>query len=442
MKTNADFELASFEVRDVRLGSTTVLRDGVLTIDADELRTRLLEDNEWFSDITVDIVHPGESARIVHVVDVVEPRVRVSEAGTDFPGMVGPPGTVGRGRTHRLHGVAVTEAAEPVPGEPIYWRESIVEMGGEGARYCPFSKLHNVVLTFTAKPERFAGQGSMENVITGAPEAVEYGKAVRVAGLKAAVYLAQTTVGQEPDHVSTYSLDRNGHNGLPRVAYLFQLTMPFIYGEIPPGGGIHAGPSSLPTMITPSEVLDGSMVNSFTAIASNGDTTYLLQNHPVIEELYRRHGTDLDFVGVVLYSFGDSVRTKERISSYAANLATFLRADGVVMNYIGGGHPIVDVMLTCQKLEQRGIKTTLLLPEMAVNPEDSGHVHYVREANAIVSTGNYEQIVDLPPVSKTLGGTAILQDDRPAAGALKVPLRYILGSTHVMGGTPLRGRGY
>src|SRR5207302_182921 len=99
----------------------------------------------------------------------------------------------------------------------------------------------------------------------------------------------------------------------------------------------------------------------------------------------------------------------------------------------GGGHPIVDVMMTCEKLEKRGVKTTLLLMEMAVNPEDSGHVHYVRQADAIVSTGNYEQIVQVGKMSRVLGGTHILESGDDAAGSFSVALRNVLGSTSQFG---------
>jgi glycine reductase len=314
-------------------------------------------------------------------------------------------------------------------------------MAGEGAKYSPFARLINVVLSFQPKRERFRTAEPLENIMTGTPEAAEYGRAVRIAGLKAAVYLAEVTKALEPGQVERYAL--NGEmNDLSKVVYVYQMQSPFVYGEVAPAGGAIAGAAHLPTIIHPNEILDGALVNSFTVIACMREVTYLIQNHRLIQELYWRHGRELDFGGVVLYTNGDSVKTKDRLSSYVANLATLLEADGAVLNYLGGGHPIVDVMMTCEKLEKRGVKTTLLLMEMAVNPEDSGHVHFVREADAIVSTGNYEQRVELGPMPRVLGGSRILETNEEAAGPLNVPLRHILASTHQFGGGTLRGRGY
>lgn len=86
------------------------------------------------------------------------------------------------------------------------------------------------------------------------------------------------------------------------------------------------------------------------------------------------------------------------------------------------------------------MKTTLLLMEMAANPEDSGFVHYVREADAIVSTGNYEQMIDLAPMARVCGGSEILETGDKASGPLNVPLRRMLGSTHQFGGSYIQGQ--
>jgi glycine reductase len=313
-------------------------------------------------------------------------------------------------------------------------------MAGEGAKYSPFARLINVVLSFQPKRERFRATESLQNVFDGTPEAVEYGRAVRIAGLKAAVHLAEVTKGHEPDHVETYALTKEAKERLPRVVYLFQGSSPYVYGAIVPGTGAAAGP--LPTIIHPNEILDGALVNSGTRIACMREATYLMQNHAVIHKLYEDHGKDLDFLGVIFYTNGKNLKTKDRLSSYAANLAILLRAEGAILNYLGGGHPIVDVMMTCEKLEKRGVKTTLLLMEMAANPEDSGHVHFVREADAIVSTGNYEQALALEAMPKVLGGTRILESGSDASGPLSVNLRQILGSTHQFGGSYLRGQVY
>ena len=102
----------------------------------------------------------------------------------------------------------------------------------------------------------------------------------------------------------------------------------------------------------------------------------------------------------------------------------------------------MDVMLLCQKCEQQGIKTTLLNPEMARTKTESGFVHIVPEADAIVSTGNYEMPITLPPADKVLGGTALAAAEVDASGELQVPLRYIFNATSTQGHSKLIGVQY
>lgn len=53
-------------------------------IDPQELRALVLEDSH-FADVQVHLVKPGESVRIIHV---VEPRFKVAGPGGVFPGFV------------------------------------------------------------------------------------------------------------------------------------------------------------------------------------------------------------------------------------------------------------------------------------------------------------------------------------------------------------------
>ena len=427
-------EVETFNVTSVEIGSKTELVDGRLTINVEEMKSKLLG-SDLFEDIEIEIVRPGDNTRLIHVIDVVEPRTRVSDPDTDFPGLLSVATGVGSGITNRLSGVAVVTVGDAVPGEPTYWREAVIDMAGEVAALCPFSSLINVVVTFQPRLSRFPDSSLGDNVLEGSKLAVAYNREMRLAGLRAAVYLASAAAAQEPDSVATYELSATDPN-LPGVVFLFQMQAPYVYGEMPSLDG----PGHLPTVIHPNEILDGALVNSFTVIACMRECTFDLQNHPVVDELYRRHGSDLRLKGVVLYSAGDSVNTKQRMSTYAANVASLLGAEGAVLNYLGGGHAMVDFMLVCQKLEQRGVKTVLVSPEMAVNPEDSGFVHFVREADAIVSTGNYEQLIELPEVDRVIGGTNLFGSDAAASAAQRIPLRLILGSTNQFGSTTLRGR--
>ena len=433
-------EVGWFDVDDVRAGAETALDGGVLTVDLEELEGLLAD--EAFASVSVQIARPGESVRIINAIDAVEPRIKVEPAGADFSGMLGAPGQAGRGAANALAGVAVVETAPPVPGEPVYWREAVFDMAGPAARYSPFSELINVVVSCEPTRELLDSGGRPVNLFEGTPEAVEYNKAVRLAGLKAARRLAEAALGREPDRRSVYDLAPLPDNGLPAVVYLYQLAIPYLHGEIAPGAGAIGGSAHLPTPIHPNELLDGALVCGWNAIACMRELTYTVQNHPIVEDLYARHGKDLDFRGVVLFTNGDTRASKERLAGHAANLAVMMGAEGALINYAGGGHPAVDAMMICRNLERRGVPTTMLSMEMAAQPGESGFVHFVKEADAIVSTGNYEERVAFGPVDRVIGGDSFILIEGDPAGGFEAPLAVVLASTHQFGGVRIRGEEY
>jgi glycine reductase len=221
---------------------------------------------------------------------------------------------------------------------------------------------------------------------------------------------------------------------LPRVAYSCQVLFHLLYGE---------ALGWQPTFLHPNEFLDGVLVNTHNTVASTRDATYVLQNHPVIHELYRLHGKELNFFGVLVYRAQiRSLVDKERTTGYAAKLLRMAGVDGLLMTWTGSGNPGVDTMLLCQNCEQQGITTTIINVEMARTPEDTGFVHFVPEADAIVSAGNYETSIVLPQMEKVIGGTRIMGADLEASGSLPVSLRYLHGSTNVMGAGRLAGVPY
>jgi glycine reductase len=428
-------EVGTFYVKDVVFSDHTGFLDGVLAVNRDEVRDLVLQDRR-FSDVEVHLVRPGESTRIINLLDVVEPRYKVSGPGNVFPGLVGSAITVGQGRTHRLAGLAVMETSEPLMQEPGFWRDAILDMSGPGAAHNLFANTLNLVLALKPKtdftPEELA-QLRLTNYNRGSPWVQEYHRAVRAAGMKVAAYLAEATKALSPDQVAVYELAQVDST-LPRVAYSCQVLFHLLYGALV---------GWQPTFVHPNEFMDGVLVNPHNTVASTRDATYVLQNHPVIHELYRLHGKELNFCGVLVYR--GQIRTledKQRTTDYAARLLRMVGIDGLVMTWTGSGNPGIDTMLLCQKCEQQGIKTTIINVEMARTPEDPGFVHFVPEADALVSAGNYERSIVLPPVEKVIGGTRLMEPGLEAAGALQVPLRYLHGSTNVMGATKLAGVPY
>src|SRR2546421_6583676 len=88
-------EVGSIHVDNLDFGARTALHDHTLVVDRDEIRRLVLEDTH-FAGVDVQIARPGDSVRIIHALDVVEPRWKVAGPGGVFPGFVSPPTTVGR----------------------------------------------------------------------------------------------------------------------------------------------------------------------------------------------------------------------------------------------------------------------------------------------------------------------------------------------------------
>ena len=286
-------ELASFQVDNVALAPETHLSNKTLFVSEGELKDHLLPD-PFIQDIRIDVARPGESARIVNAIDVVEPRAKASGAETVFPGRLGPPMQVGSGTTNRLAEMAVVGTAEPFVGEE-YWyaREAIIDMSAAGAAYSPFSETVNLVLHFIPRPggeELDPARRKQFVVDTRTREAENRMKATRNLTLKAARFLAEKVKGMIPDYTRTYELGPVDPS-LPGVVYLCKSLSAGIYGSF-------STTRKWVVPMHPNEMMDGAVVNFGFLIAANfRDCTYAYQRNAVVEELYSRHGVDLQFSG-------------------------------------------------------------------------------------------------------------------------------------------------
>ena len=406
-------EVGSVHVRDVQLGAPTALDDdGVLTVDPEAVRAMILEDPH-FSDAQVTVARPGESIRLVNVLDVVEPRWKVSGAGGVFPGFASPVVAVGAGRTHRLAGVAVVEISEPVPGESMVFRERLIDMRGPGADLSPFGRTLDVVLRLVPNPACFPpGSERVTDVLSGGPEAAEYTTAVQSAGIKVAAHLARASAAIAPGEVEAFELSP-ASPALPRVVCVLQTLSlaPFIYGV--------RTPLTHGTLMHPNEFFDGAVVPWSRGYSG---ATYLEQNHRILTDLCRRHGRDLRFLGCLL--FGGTTTTtaeKEACAVGVARLAGLLGADAALFVGVNGSNHAVDLMLAVQKCERAGIRTTLVYNDVGDGADDPGFIFAVPEADAIVNAGSRAQRVALPRMERVIGGDATLDPGSERT----VPMRYL-----------------
>ena len=364
--------------------------------------------------------------RITPVKDAIQPRYKIEGCGQVFPGMVSDVESVGEGKTLVLEGAAVVTC-----GRIVGFQEGIVDMSGKGSEYTPFSKTCNVVLVF--EPQ--------EGI-----EVYAYEKACRLAGLKAAMYLAKCVYesGGTPDKTETYEIppftrSMNAFPGLPKVAYLYMLQTQgllhdtYVYG-------IDAK-RILPTMIHPNETMDGAIVSGNCVSACDKNSTYVHQNNPVIRSLYERHGKDINFVGVIITNENVTLADKRRSSSYAVKIAGMFGVDGLVISEEGFGNPDADLIMNCHKAEKAGIKTVLITDEFAGRDAASQSLaDAAPEANAVVTAGNANMIVVLPPMERVIGFTEYVNviaggfdGSLKPDGSIEVELQAITGATCELG---------
>ena len=378
-------DLGNIHIKNVCFGARTALDSYVLSIDRQEL-TALLAQEPLFERVEVELAHPGESCRILRVLDVLEPRYRLN--GPNFPGALDGNGLVGEGETRALKNVSVVETDQLATKS-----RSIIDMSGPAAEYSPIGNTYNVILVPHPKP---------------GVDQDDYRLAVKKAGLKAATYLASSAKSVAPDETQTFELPpvaaNHGPKNLPRIAYVFpmhshqhptQQKETVFYGSNIQG--------FMPTIVHPNEILDGALMFSYSAF------TWFAQNHPVIHELYRRHGQDLWFAGVVLTIAPVTIAEKERNTALAARLAKeVLNADGILATKIGGGAVDTDLMMIYTRAEEMGMKATLIIMERY---PDTGITFVPANVNAIVTPGLTRDAITLPAVERVIGGDIVALDN-------------------------------
>lgn len=416
-------ELGKIFINDMQFGGQTKVENGTLYINREELLS-VISGDERIKSIDLEIAKPGESTRIMPVKDVVEPRVKVEGPGGIFPGILSKVDIVGSGKTNVLKGAAVVTT-----GKIVGFQEGIIDMSGPGAEYTPFSKTCNLVITCTP----------IDNL-----QQHEHEQAVRLIGLKAANYLGEAGKNVQPDEVKVYETlpfaeGIKQYPDLPKVAYVYMLQTQgllhdtYVYG-------IDAK-RIVPTIIYPTEVMDGAIVSGNCVSACDKNPTYNHCNNPVIEDLYERHGKDYNFVGVIITNENVTLMDKERSSNWTAKLCEFLNLDGVIISEEGFGNPDTDLMMNCRKISAKGIKTVLITDEYAGRDGASQSLADAdKTADAVVTAGNANELIELPPMKKVIG--YLEPTDRIAggfAGSLKpdgsivAELQVITGATSEIG---------
>ena len=423
-------EMGHIFINDIQFGEVSKIENGVLYVSEDAVREIVLED-EKIKSVSFDIAKPGESVRITPVKDVIEPRCKVEGRGGIFPGVIAKVDTVGSGKTYALKGMAVVTA-----GKIVGFQEGIIDMTGLGAQYTPFSKLNNFVMV-------------CEPVDGIKPH--DYEKAVRLAGFRVACYLGELSRDLTPDETKVYETygimeGKEKFPNLPRVAYVQMLQSQgllhdtYVYGV--------DAKKIVPTILHPTEVMDGAIVSGNCVSACDKNPTYVHLNNPVVHDLFEEHGKTINFVCQIITNENVYLADKMRSSDWTAKLCRFLDLDAVIVSQEGFGNPDTDLIMNTKKIEAEGVKTVIITDEYAGRDGKSQSLaDSDPAADAVVTGGNANQLITLPKLDKVIGTLDYVNVIAGASdhtlhedGTLEVELQVLTGATNETGFNLLSAR--
>jgi glycine reductase len=408
-------------VHQVKPGSETSLRDGVLTIVLAEIEKLVL------GDVRIDrcearIVHPGQEVRLVHVLDSFRPVCSVEGPGHGaFTGITSPQSSLDRSDSVELDGLVVTMVGHiPSVDSFLTQQEGILDMAGPGAGFSPLSQVSHLVLSLGGAE----GQTSDE-----------VSDSFRQASMRVAEHLASIAVVSEEE--GEYVTDPSDEPGSGRLVHICEVSaFGKMFDTLVSGTSVMG---MLPVLVSASALRSGAVVSADYHYAGQRNYTCFYQRNPVADAI-RASSREATLVGTILLPVGGDHTAKERGAAFAAHLASSLGAQGAVITAVAGGNAHLDVMFAVRECESRGIRSALSLVEMAgPSGADPGMVDTVPEADLIISTGNREALVSLPAANEVIGGRNLFEGPAEesggaaAEGRLVVPLRAIVGVNNEMG---------
>lgn len=359
-------ELGTFPVTEIRFGTKMRWIDGMLELDQDAL-LKLVRDDTRITNASLDLVYPGDSVRITKIQDVIEPRVKVEGQGVTYPGMCNRPiTTVGSGRTHRLSQLGIVLVVESAVDRQGSRSITFLDMMPPGSQATPYGNLNNICLVASADTSL---------------DSTEQNYALESAALKISDQIAAIVRDKEAPERELFELV-DVDPELPKVVYICAFNSPQHYSNSNNafGTAIYGMTRQTPPwFLHPNEILDGAIC---------GGDSWILANNPVLLELYRGHGIDVNFLGcIAIRTRWSSQQEKDLTSLQAAKMTKMLGADGAIVTWDAAGNDFLEVIRTVQACEDLGVKTVLITPEEHPDIDGPPVLEPLPEANAIVSAG-------------------------------------------------------
>ena len=397
-------EIGNFYVKDIVFGSELSFKDGVLTVNKEEALKFILEDDR-ITEAELYIAKPGDKIRMCPVKEAIEPRIRLDGRGL-FPGYTSELAPAGDGVLHALKNCSVLVVGRHWGG----FQDGIIDMSGEGQKLTYFGQLNNIVLVADTNEEFERYEQQKKN------------DALRRAGHKLAEFIGACVKKLEPEDTDVYEatpmIRRDAETEkLPSVVYVMQPQSQMEamgYNDLVYGWDTN---HMLPTVMSPTEILDGAIVSGSFMPVSSKWSTYDMQNTPNLRALMDAHGKTINFLGVIMSNLNVALEQKERSALYVAQSAKSLGADGAVVAEEGYGNPDADFVGCLVALEDAGVKTVGVTNESTGR---DGHgqplVTLDEKCDAIVSCGNVGELIELPPMETVLGELEALARDGNSGG--------------------------
>ena len=304
--------------------------------------------------------------------------------------------------------------------------EIYLDMSGPWADLLPLSKL--IHLCVVVEPDPGLGNEAQND-------------AVHKAALVVNDQIAAATRHLTPPEREIFELCQV-EPALPKVVYIWCVHSPQAMSGSPTAfctatyGLTQLTP---PWYLHPNEILDGALTGPYrTAFAMS----WTVANNPLFLDLYRRHGRDWNFLGVITLRTEWTTQTeKQLMANQTAKLAKQLGAQGAVVTWDAGGNEFIEVVRSIQACERLGIKTVFLTSEDDATDGVPTMLEPLPEADAIVSTSFFKNVTlavpEAPAVARVIGlptkkilrGSTIglhggADATLPTAGPLPVPWRY------------------
>jgi len=267
------------------------------------------------------------------------------------------------------------------------------------------------------------------------------------------MYLGEVARNLTPDEVSVYETKPllesiKEYPELPKVGYVYMLQTQgllhdtYVYGV--------DAKQIVPTLLYPTELMDGAIVSGNCVSACDKNPSYVHINNGVVEDLYARHGKDINFVGVIITNENVYLADKERSSNWTSKLCKYLGLDAVIVSQEGFGNPDTDLIMNCKKIEMQGVKTVIVTDEYAGRDGGSQSLADADvRADAVVTGGNANQVVVLPKLDKVIGHLEVVDviaggsdGSLRADGTIEVEIQAITGATNETGFGHLTAKGY